>query len=196
MTPKQTALYWREWAAVRKASGLAGTPVPDRHELHRRAFNGQDKSSKDFNTTTDLDAVIAVFRSISDPSNLNAQLRPVRQAEQRAVHARMNHVALLQALGIEHADAYLAAILRDRFKAKFISDLSQAPTYGKDQQRGPSQLMQYIYTVSGRIDALRRKKGWSLHDLYTRAGLECDCLACCKSRRVAEPILADSNHPF
>lgn len=194
MTPKQTRIYWAAWGAVRKAD-----PSADRHELHRRAFNGQDKSSKDFNTTTDLDAVLAVFRSISEPANLNAQLRPFHQAEKRVTHGRMNHVALLKALGIDHADAYLGAILRDRFKAKYVSDLSQAPTRTGppgDPQRGPSELMQYIFTVSRAIDRLRAKKKWTLHDLYTAACLDCPCLACRQRRALQKAAPVTCTHPF
>jgi hypothetical protein len=192
MTPKQTKVYWAAWGAVRKAD-----PSADRHELHRRAFNGQNKSSKDFNTTTDFDAIMAIFRSISDPANLNAQLRPYRQAEQRITHGRMNHIALLQALGIEHAENYLSAILKNRFKVAFVSDLSQDPTRKPNGDRGPSQLMQYVYTISARIDKMREQKGWTQHDLYTRAAIDCPCLACKQSHaRQQVPVAAESNHPF
>jgi hypothetical protein len=191
MTPKQTKVYWAAWGAVRRAD-----PAADRHELHRRAF-GYDRSSKTFNTTTDFDAIMAVFRSISDPANLNAQLRPHKQQEQRLLHVRMHHLALLQALGIEHAEAYLSTILKNRFKVDFISDLGQGPTRTRVGERGPSELKQYVYTVSRAIDRLRTKKGWSQHDLYTRAHLQCPCLAC--RNRSADSLSAPnppSPHPI
>lgn len=199
MTPKQTRVYWAAWGAVRKAD-----PTADRYELHARA--GVPKSSKAFNTTTDFDAILEVFQSISQPSNLNAQLRQARQHQARITHARYHHEALLRALGIEHAEAYLQKILHQRFKVKFITDLGTAPTYGRDQQRGPSQLSQYVYTVSRAIDRLRQKKHWTQHDLYTRAALDCPCLACSQSRArqqatapEPEPAMAEApapNQPF
>ena len=223
MTPKQTRVYWAAWGAVRKAD-----PTADRHELHRRAFNGRDKSSKDFNTTTDFDRILEVFESISKPNNLNAQLRQHRQQEKRIVHAGYNHLQLLTALFASQgstgdppvpagdppggppssararAEKYLETILQNRFKVQRANQLSAKPTYGEDQERKASPLTQYVYTITRCIDSLRQKKSWTQHDLYTRAGLACPCLACRQnlSRHPestpapAEPILTESNQPF
>jgi len=85
MTPAQTMLYFREWGAVRKHYTGQGIDPKQadakRHELHRRAL-GVMKSSKDF-TNADLDKVLGVFRAITQPGNLEAQLRQLDQAEKR-----------------------------------------------------------------------------------------------------------------
>jgi hypothetical protein len=85
MSPAQTALYFREWGAVRAHYTARGIDPKQadakRHELHRKAL-GLDKSSKDF-TNSDLDKVLAVFWAITKPADLNAQLRQQDQAEGR-----------------------------------------------------------------------------------------------------------------
>jgi len=90
MTPAQTALYFREWGRVRAhylAKGIDPKQADHkRHELHRRAL-GVDKSSKTF-TNADLDKVLAVFRAITEPGNLTAQLRQLEQPEQRTAGLR------------------------------------------------------------------------------------------------------------
>jgi hypothetical protein len=80
MTSKQESLYWHEWAAVR-----AENPRSDRHDLHVQAL-GKDKSHKDF-SNKDFDAVLAVFRSISQPDDVNAQLRQIDGERRRCIYA-------------------------------------------------------------------------------------------------------------
>ncbi|MDP2228562.1 MAG: hypothetical protein Q8J78_13920 [Moraxellaceae bacterium] len=86
MSPAQINLYFREWGAVRKHYTSTGIDPKladsKRHELHRRAL-GCMKSSKDF-TNADLDKVLGVFRAITSPADLGAQLRQLDQSEERA----------------------------------------------------------------------------------------------------------------
>ena len=76
MTPRQSALYWREWSRLRdmlRTRGKSLVQIDDyRHELARRAL-GVAKSSKVF-TNADLDKVLARIRGEVDPANLAAQL--------------------------------------------------------------------------------------------------------------------------
>lgn len=85
MTAAQTMLYFREWGAVRKHYTRQGIDPKmadsKRHELHRRAL-GYMKSSKDF-TNAEFDKVLAVFRAITQPGNLVAQLRALDQPAMR-----------------------------------------------------------------------------------------------------------------
>lgn len=85
MTPAQNQLYWREWSAVVKACKSHGWPVPDRHELHAQAL-GRDKSHLHF-TNQDFDLVLAEFRAISQPANLQAQLHALDQPRLRLLYA-------------------------------------------------------------------------------------------------------------
>jgi hypothetical protein len=76
MTKAQDRLYWRAWAAARRADETV-----DRHDLHRHAL-GYDKSHKDL-TNSELDRVLAEFQAVSDPDNLDAQLRFAEQPRRR-----------------------------------------------------------------------------------------------------------------
>lgn len=85
MTPLQTALYFREWAKVRKFYTDQGIDPKQadskRHQLHLKAL-GVMKSSKAF-TNPDFDKILATFRAITQPDNLDAQLHAIEAPEKR-----------------------------------------------------------------------------------------------------------------
>lgn len=102
MSPAQTSLYFREWGAVRRHYTEAGIDPKladaKRHELHQKAL-GYRKSSKDF-TNAEFDKVLGVFRAITRPDDLSAQLRQMDQPELRMQEARSACLQLLVDLGI------------------------------------------------------------------------------------------------
>ncbi len=128
MSPKQTSLYWREWAAVRRVC-----PEADRHELHARAL-GLDKSSKEF-TNADFDKVLAEFRAISEPDNLEGQLRQISQPVRRLIW-RIRKLA---------PESYWRAIARDKFGTETLAELSEG------------QLTMLRNTLAARANALRKR---------------------------------------
>lgn len=73
----QNALYWREWSAAKRAlmpgrsTFTKAEEEQRRHELHIKAL-GDDKSHVDFDND-DFDHVLAAFRALSRPGDLNAQ---------------------------------------------------------------------------------------------------------------------------
>lgn len=90
MTKAQTSLYWREWQAAKKAlvvhQGLLPSEADrERHAIHRAEL-GRDKSSSAF-TNRDLDLVLAAFRALSRPDDLQAQIDAADQPSIRLVHA-------------------------------------------------------------------------------------------------------------
>jgi hypothetical protein len=107
MTKAQASLYWREWGKVRKAA-----PETDRHELHVRAL-GADRSHKEF-TNGDLDQVLAEFRVVSEPWNLNAQMRQLNQPRKRLMWSIRNRAD----------QPYWEKIMRDRFSKERLEDLT------------------------------------------------------------------------
>ena len=107
MTRGQVSLYWREWNRVRKAA-----PATQRHDLHVQAL-GFDVSHKDF-TNGDLDKVLAEFRAVSEPWNLNAQMRQLNQPRER----------LMWSIRQRADRPYWEKIMRDRFKKERLEDLS------------------------------------------------------------------------
>lgn len=173
MTPKQKSLYWREWAAVRAAK-----PDADRHDLHHQAL-GQPKSSKEF-SNADLDKVLAVFRSISDPTNLAAQLKAQNGRRHRLEH-RLAELTQCLGLYVEDPAGYVAKMITDRWGAPLggtmgPDDLSDQPTVRKNRvteelEEGPSQLHQLVITLWARIRALARAQGHSVPDIFQLAGI-------------------------
>ena len=103
MTTLQNSLYFREWGRVRTACKQQGFPVSDRHALHVQAL-GLDKSHLDF-SNEDFDRVLAEFRALSQPDNLDAQLRQQDMPRRRLLYT-------IQRLAPE---PYWRAIARDKF---------------------------------------------------------------------------------
>ena len=133
MTPRQRALYFREWGRVRATCRQQGFPVPDRHGLHVKAL-GLDKSSKDF-TNEDLDRVLAEFRAISQPDNLDAQLRQQDMPRRR----------LLYTIGRLAPEPYWRAIARDKFGTTDLDRLDLV------------QLRQLLITLAARARSRQRR---------------------------------------
>lgn len=186
MSPAQTTLYWREWAFVRKVK-----PDADRHQLHVEAL-GKAKSSKDF-TNHDFDLVLGVFRSISRPSSMTSQLRQIGQRRERMLYKIREHIRCL-ALYVPNAQAYADSILKERFKGQSLDDLGDHPTilrtaHGDIEKNAP--LLQYLMTLAGRVNAQRRNAGDTLHEMKTKAGVECDCAACIRLAPEAPGTLPD-----
>lgn len=166
MTKAQRTLYWREFSAVKRVY-----PEADRHDLHVQAL-GQDKSSNDLGNA-DLDKVLAVFRAISRPSDLDGQVQQVEQPLRRSRWA-MEQVMLCLALYVDHPDAYRDAIIRDRWPTHTVRTLSA------------DQLRHVRMTIWDRLNAadtgFRNQAGHSLHEMCIRAGARCSCAACSKAR--------------
>ena len=128
MTPKQEALYWREWAAVRRVLPGLGAQMTEselRHWLTRQAL-GADKPHKAF-TNLDFDRWLAVARGYTRMDDLGEQLRLIEQPLQRCLFACN---ALLNILKIEFhgREAYLRAIYkRVQARREQPSELEQIP---------------------------------------------------------------------
>jgi len=178
MTERQEKLYWREWAAVR-----AAWPDANRHELHARAL-GLDKSHKAF-SNADFDRVLAEFRAVSRPTDVDAQLRQLRQVRTRLIwKITIEQVALLSVfMAGEHeperqaaAENYVLSVMRDRFHTERIESL----THGHAGQLGQLEMLRD--TLAARINELRKNRGLTGHDLAQLAGQKCACKECSRQR--------------
>ena len=124
MTPKQTAWYFREWAAVRRIQ-----PEADRHEFHIRAL-GKDRSSKLF-TNRDFDRVLQEFWKVTKPTDLNAQVTAENQTRTRALHTIRSFPVL-----------YVLKLCSERFGTREIEHLTL------------EQLCQFAMTLNCRRESL------------------------------------------
>jgi hypothetical protein len=187
MSPAQTKLYWREWAAVRRVD-----PKADRHALTVKAL-GRMKSSKEFGNA-DLDKVLGVFRAISKPSSVNAQMRQLNQPRTRllkkitAEQLPCLAVVLREGVGVtakplasrlsiplseaDHAQAekYLVELLRDRFNTTDLLAVSAEP---RPRHNGPdrSDLELVMFTLAARINDLRKSACLTIAEMETLAGI-------------------------
>lgn len=204
MTAKQNSLYWREWGALARRCKAAGTQTPDRHELHMAAI-GQVKSHLAF-SNQDFDRVLAIFRSYSQPANLNGQIRQIRMPRTRLEHKiKIEQVRLLSVLladdglpahlvtsDLDAAQAYVASVMRDRFGTEDITELSD--TIRPRGSAPPKSDLECLRDTLDRcINDLRNRRGgsdvgWSIHDLRSAAGVKClsNCRQCSRE--------TDSNH--
>ena len=194
MTPAQNKLYWREWAAVRRAQ-----PDADRHGITAKAL-GHGKSHLDF-TNRDFDLVLGAFRAIHNP-DLNGQLRQDGGDTRRVMH-RISETQELLGVYVEDVAGYVVTVLADKFGvpaggSKTLDDLSDKPRVFRNRTTGqlvelPSQLMQLQMTLWDRLKALRRKAGHSMHDMYVKTSVECPCAKC---RRLRLAGSAAGTHPI
>jgi hypothetical protein len=187
MTEKQTRMYWRAWAAVRRAD-----PEADRQALTVQAL-GRLRSSKDL-TNAELDRVLAAFRAVSHPDDVDGQLRPQEQAQARRDHRIAEVMACLRVYR-ENPEAYVARVIADRQglaveAAPALADLDDRPTVRTRRDgvayEGPSELDQVLMTVWSRIHGLRRKAGHTLHAMRMAAGWWCDCARICRAKAPAD----------
>jgi hypothetical protein len=137
VTPRQSALYWREWARLRdvlRARSKSMSQIEDyRHDLTRRAL-GVAKSSKDF-TNADLDKVLARLRAEIDPADLDAQLALQESPDRRRVYllerceevcgAMWSHGADSRLLHLEARQGYIRGTARNVCK-KELEDCTDA----------------------------------------------------------------------
>jgi bacterioferritin-associated ferredoxin len=188
MTSKQNQLYWREWAAVRRIDKTA-----DRHALHAEAL-GQDKSHTEF-TNADFDRVLGVFRAITQPANLNGQVRQQQQPRHRQEH-RLAEIQSCLGLYVDDVAGYVARVVADKFGvpvagARTLEDLSDQPRWRRNGDGElielPSELKQVLMTLWARVNGLRNQAGHSLHEMRTRAGVPCDCAKIC--RKAAQVVV-------
>lgn len=99
-------LYFREFGRVRDVRKAKGLPCGDvqRHAFHKQAL-GYNKSSKDF-TNAELTKVLAVFKAITEPGNLLAQLKALGHTEFQRAEAWRHVLAICVELKIGDKWAY------------------------------------------------------------------------------------------
>lgn len=158
MTPAQTKLYWRAWAAAKKAGQLTDA---DRKRLHLEAL-GYHASSKNF-TNDEFDKVLGAFRAISQPYSLNAQVRQQEQSNTRRLF-KIQHLLKCFALFVQDPCNFCDVILHERFRVSYLEDLAQLDTNANLEgarsrflELEPCELEKLIWTLSDRLSRRRRK---------------------------------------
>lgn len=181
MTPKQRSYYWSLWSQVRDQ-----WPDADRHELHVQAL-GKDVSSS-LLTNAQFDQVIAEFKAIIDPSNLNAQIRQLRMIRKRLIwKITIEQTSLLAVLLGKPADpdrhaaeTYILSVCRDKFGTDDFAGLNVDQRIRGAAGTEKSDLETLRDTLDARINVLRGERGLTIHQLRTLAGVKCTCSKCAR----------------
>jgi hypothetical protein len=190
MTPAQDSKYWREWGLLTRACKAHGFDLPDRHDLHRRAL-GKDKSHKAF-TNADFDKVLAVFRSYTQPDNIRPQLRQQRMPRIRlewkitVEQSQLLSVLLPDPSPESHpshstpldrslaAETYIQHLMQERFGTEDLRSISDEPRpRGGNPDNEYSDLELLRDTLAARINDLRKKRGWTIHEMNQLAAVAC-----------------------
>lgn len=104
LTKKQTALYWRTWAAVCTEHGWRSGDSDRRHAMHAQAHAAPSMRSFD---NRDLDRFLTLARSLLT----HTSARTTDDAERKRLLWRIRHDATLAGL----SPAYLAALSTDLY---------------------------------------------------------------------------------
>lgn len=195
MTKDQHGLYLRLWGKAciaqgwTTAKGLTSIQIDaKRKEQHAIVF-GSPISAKQINPRGMFDDIKAHFLMLTD--NIKGTIETDHAEIGEARRLRKLIEEHLKCLALYHPDpeAYLTAILLDKFRG--VTDLDSLSAKRSYLER-PSQLEQVVWTLNRCIngkEGLRNQAGHSLHDMRTRAGLECDCTLCINRRKFnAQPV--------
>lgn len=203
LSAKQTAMFWRLWAAGCRAQGWADLPRAEvenrRKDLLRRAGFA---SLKDVDARGGFDAVKRELLLLQD--NVRAGMETAEDSEARRLRWIIRH-ELLPCLALYHPapEAFLAEIMRDKERWGkgdrpavdiTLEDLSNAPKISMVAGlavESDSPLKQCLMTLSARLDSMRSAAGHDGHTMRTLAGVNCRC------RRCREKVSKNSNRrPF
>jgi hypothetical protein len=148
MSNAQCSKYWREWGKAERAAKRHGIDL-DRHAIHVQAL-GVDKSHFDL-TNEEFDDVLAEFFAVSQPENVDLQLRQQEQAKVR-LRWRISRFA---------PESYTRHLILTRFRAQLggVEEPEQRGTVALLQCLGKTALRQLRDTLAARASGERRRTG-------------------------------------
>jgi len=194
MTKKQNAKFFGEyWPQVCEVKGWDPEDREQRLEFISLAIGRMIDSASEVDYLADYDKLKAECLALLDPTNLSAQLRQLRQDQNRLVRKiQWLQVPLLAAMEEGNfedrnaaAERYVLAVMRDKFHTEDIFAINyQRQPRGSDGLP-KSDLETLRDTLAARINEQRREKGLTIHELNQLAGITCDC-ARCKRQRALE----------
>lgn len=198
MSPKQENFYWGLWGKVCVERGWDRLPGKEREvkrkEVMAQIF-GEPKSMRTL-SNGEFDRVKVAFQALANGQDLVQAVHELDHPEdgdRRRIVWKIEHV-VIPCLGVyvERPEAYLAEVLRDRFKVfSGLSHWSLLPherTVKEDEDgrlvSWPNALRMFLMTATRLADDLRQKAGHSVHEMKTAAGVQCACKACATGVKV------------
>lgn len=166
LNEKQISLHWREFAAAKSASLAAGHPEPDRKALYIQAgvvvgttstsSNPVAKSLTKFNNG-DLDKVLAVFRALSQPANLDAQVEATEQPRVRLEYSIRELASQITDRPVHVADNYWRAVASDKFGLRYPANSAVRVEFSELSDLSIPQLEQLRNTLENRLASKKKK---------------------------------------
>ena len=213
LSPEQVKTFWRLWPQACRANGwikengLTASDIDARRKevLRECGFDSLTHVDKrDGFTKVKNRLLILIGESVQ--AGIEAH-DPVAHNNAR-IHRHKIEKEILPclALYVEDVTGYVATVIAgltrhyqtdQPTRPATLSDLDIYPAIGsrhttndtchaikgKRYSPGPSQLEQCLMTLHARLHALRKAAGDSIHDMLTKAGLECNCAKCCRRQR-------------
>ncbi len=195
MTPKQNAVFFGQyWPQVCDVKGWAVDDREQRLEFVSLAIGRMISSTAEVDHLKDYDRLKAECLAVIDPTNLSAQLRQLRQPQNRLIRKiqwiQVELLAALEEAGSYQdrrasAERYVITVMRDKFDTEDISSLSYRPRPRGAGDWVKSDLETLRDTLAARINSLRRERRLTIHALNKLAGIHCDCTSCLDAARKA-----------
>lgn len=88
------------------------------------------------------------------------------------------------ALYVEDVTSYVASIIADHIRHYKTDRPTRPPTFA---DLTPAQMKRALMTLSARLNAKRKAARESIHEMRTKARLECNCRQCCNRRVSISP---------
>jgi hypothetical protein len=198
LSDDQVKLFWQLWPKSCQAMGWTKAKGMTAGEI--------DAKRKEFLLRCGFDSLTKVDR-IAGFTKVKNELLVLQgvsvRAAQETVDPTLNDERVLRhfilteqvpclELYLDDVRGYITSIMEDKNRwwkidrpAREITlmDLDAKPVYRHDKKTGelkefPSQLEQMKWTLAARLNTLRKDAGDTVHDMRTRAGLECVCAVC------------------
>jgi hypothetical protein len=196
LTPSQLRRFWQEWPKACRANnwtreaGLTTAEIDSKRKefLARCGFKSLTEVDRVDGFTKVLNELI-VLQGTDLDAGIEAGDLTINKA--RTIrHQILTELIPCLELYLDDVRAYVTTIMQDKNRwwkidrpARDITmnDLDARPIFRRkdgELNEFPSQLDQLRYTLSARLNALRKAAGDSIHDMKLKAGVPCVCVIC------------------
>jgi len=206
ITPSQRTSIMITWAKVCKdrgwKSGDRNFRLAKFGEILGRPLTSTDDIER-LDECTKLMAELQCLLGVSVRAGREAVDPALNQARVLRNQILTEIIPCLELYRGEQLAADIAKILEDKnrwwkldrpARGMTLMDLDARPIFRRDRDTGKqkfcgSQLSQIQWTLSRWLNGLRNAAGDTIHQMKTKAGVECDCAACVQARTPITPML-------
>jgi hypothetical protein len=194
ITPPQRTVIMKLWQGVCKDRGWSSGDRDFRLAKFSELIGRKIESSDDIGRIDECTKLLSELKAmlgVSIQAGLEANDQTINRARVLR-HQIQNELIPCLALYLDDVRAYVVTIMEDKnrwwkidrpVRDIGLDDLDAKPIFRTNRENGkleqwPSMLEQLQYTLSARLNELRKRSGDTIHDMRKRAGLECNCARC------------------